>query len=840
MADSRLLKLPFNCSSITNLISNNEHGDGGYYPFGSHQFWHAGIHIHTEYDNKNVIDAIIPGQVVAYKLCDKYERVPLPKVIYNECHKEEYKKHLDLYETKVETFTKLVQTNDGYKHKKVTETHYYLKKDLPEDKQKIELANGFILLKHEYKIKELEKPFIFYSFYMNLAAKEEFTDEDKSIYDKFVCDGASHYLKEKERFEISKIGIAGLNKEERYLEYAIFQKESLFNYKINKKLSSSEIRKIFYSAENISDFYTRKNSEAQAKITVIPKNSVLYVQDEISTGGKTAKKVCFKKISVYLPSSAMDKPKKGDKKALQINVESVSVFSKAYTNDNFPAIEEVRTATKEKLIKGAEFTVIDMSGTQPLITLNFEKTKSFWIIDGTKNIFLPETGKKFEFKEGSIKDISVYNECPIYSEFTKSSTSLEKEEINGFSNLVYLDKNNSQYVEILNKKNIFVKLEDSKKCNVCPFEWEKFFHDETKMERGLICDRTSLFTKYDKTGLLKDLYMANAEHDFITEEELHLVYGNKGDFSGAKELREEIRKVVCQHSIEFDESLFDNIEKETSKHKDWGCHVMHKSSFEDSLKIIDCWKNGLQKEFKKNNLFFVHPMYFLEHLHKSGVLTFNPYFDFTYDEVHGGNIGKNVDTNKKIRDNPGFAPIWTNCGTAPNPNTNGFAAITGFFNEDYAGLKGYTGSKHYYHEGVDFRGISGTEIVSFIYGTVLGYGLLEKYGRTIIISDNNSDSMYLLAHLKKYNTTLLDNKIIKPGDIVGEVGTSGEGESENDCDNKYDPHLHITYFPKINKNLIYVIKDGQKLKKTSAYNNDFIGTKRNPFIHNSEPKGVNS
>ena len=171
-----------------------------------------------------MIDAIIPGQVVAYKLCDKYERVPLPKVIYNECHKEEYKKRLDLYETKVETFTKLVQTNDGYKHKKVTETHYYLKKDLPEEKQKIEYANGFILLKHEYKIKELEKPFIFYSFYMNLAAKEEFTDEDKSIYDKFVCDGASYYLKEKERFEISKIGIAGLNKEERYLEYAIFQR----------------------------------------------------------------------------------------------------------------------------------------------------------------------------------------------------------------------------------------------------------------------------------------------------------------------------------------------------------------------------------------------------------------------------------------------------------------------------------------------------------------------------------------------------------------------------------------------------------------------------------------
>lgn len=111
---------------------------------------------------------------------------------------------------------------------------------------------------------------------------------------------------------------------------------------------------------------------------------------------------------------------------------------------------------------------------------------------------------------------------------------------------------------------------------------------------------------------------------------------------------------------------------------------MHKSSFEDSLKIIDCWKNGLQKEFKKNNLFFVHPMYFLEHLQEAGVLTFNPYFGLTYDKVHGGNLGLNVDSKIIIKDNPGFAPVWSNCGKLPNPNINGYAAIVGFFNEDYA------------------------------------------------------------------------------------------------------------------------------------------------------------
>ena len=861
MSDSGLLKLPFNSSSIKSLISNNEHGDGGYYPFGSFQFWHAGIHIHTEYDNKSLVDAILPGEVVAYRICEKYERVPLPKALFDECHIAEYKKHLDLYEAKVETFTKIVSKNgakDEFEQRKVTETHYYLKKDLPEEKQKIEYANGFILLKHEYRIKELEKPFIFYSFYMNLAAKEELNDEDKNIYEKFICDGASHYLKEKERFEISKIGIAGLNKEERYLEFAIIQKDSLFNYKINKKLASSEIRKIFYSAENITDFYTRKNSEVQSKKTVIPKGSVLCVQDEISSGGKTAKKVCFKKIGVYLPSSAMDKPKKGDKKALLINVESATVFSKAYTNENFPAIEDVRNATKAKLTKGAEFTVIDMAGTQPLILLDFDETKSFWIFDGTKNIFLPEIGKQYELKESAITDIPVYDECPIYSEFTKNEdNNIKKDQVNGFSNLVYLDKNNTQYVEILNKKNVFVKVEDTKKCNVCPFEWEKFFHDETKMEGGLICDRTSLFTKYDKTGLLKDLYMANAEHDFITEDELHMVYGNKGDFSGAKELREEIRKVFCQHSIEFDESLFDNIEKETSKHKDWGCHVMHKSSFEDSLKIIDCWENGLQKEFKKNNLFFVHPMYFLEHLQKAGVLTFNPYYNLTYDQVHGGSLGKNIkpgntceiklDPNTVIKDNPGFAPVWADCGAAPNTNINGFAPITGFYNEDYADGDNYPLYDNYYHEGVDFRGTTGTDIVSFIYGRVLAYGYFGPYGRVIFVDDFASDGIYLLGHLNSYNNSVLDTGLVKPGDIVGTVGTSGEYHPARTVngvsqpaghDYQYAAHLHVTYFANVIKDNLYVQRNSttNSIDATGYYDDNFRSKKRNPFLHNSEPQ----
>ena len=65
------------------------------------------------------------------------------------------------------------------------------------------------------------------------------------------------------------------------------------------------------------------------------------------------------------------------------------------------------------------------------------------------------------------------------------------------------------------------------------------------------------------------------------------------------------------------------------------------------------------------------------------------------------------------------------------------------------------------------------------------------------------------------------------------------GTSEADCDGKYKPHLHVTYFPKIDKSKTYIYKSGQKLIKTSEYNSISLKTKRNPFIHDSEAKGDN-
>lgn len=153
-----MLQLPFGITSIKKLYDNTEKGEGGYYPFGSHNFWHSGIHIHTE--STNVFEAVLPGTVIAYRIAQKYEMFPLPTMILDDEAKARYKKHLELYNSEEAEFAETIESskNNGVtEYRTVKRTIYRLKGDLPDEKKKIEKATGFILLEHEYKIKDLEK-----------------------------------------------------------------------------------------------------------------------------------------------------------------------------------------------------------------------------------------------------------------------------------------------------------------------------------------------------------------------------------------------------------------------------------------------------------------------------------------------------------------------------------------------------------------------------------------------------------------------------------------------------------------------------------------------------------
>ena len=153
-------------------------------------------------------------------------------------------------------------------------------------------------------------------------------------------------------------------------------------------------------------------------------------------------------------------------------------------------------------------------------------------------------------------------------------------------------------------------------------------------------------------------------------------------------------------------------------------------------------------------------------------------------------------------DNPGVTPIFDEDNlNRPNPNINGYACVTGFFNENYLEVPGGNNKTYedegytvFTHEGIGFRGTEGTEIKSLIYGTVLGYGIDGSYGRTIYIYSKEKTGVYLVAHLQSFRTELLDTKEIAPGDIVGTVGSSEQADSNGNIDGRYISHLHVSYF----------------------------------------------
>ena len=195
---------------------------------------------------------------------------------------------------------------------------------------------------------------------------------------------------------------------------------------------------------------------------------------------------------------------------------------------------------------------------------------------------------------------------------------------------------------------------------------------------------------------------------------------------------------------------------------------------------------------------------------------------------------------------PGFAPVYDENHPNKRPNINGYAPVTGFFNEDYLEVERESGNTYredgytvFNHGGVDFRGGIGIEIKSLIYGTVLAYGKYSTYGRTIFVCNRDRTGVYLLAHLKDFNDVVLNKEEICPGDVVGWVGDSGSADSSGDVDGRYPAHLHVSYFKiikEIPENKIkseIVKKTGDIIEHGRSYENI---SERNPFYHESKKK----
>jgi murein DD-endopeptidase MepM/ murein hydrolase activator NlpD len=135
----------------------------------------------------------------------------------------------------------------------------------------------------------------------------------------------------------------------------------------------------------------------------------------------------------------------------------------------------------------------------------------------------------------------------------------------------------------------------------------------------------------------------------------------------------------------------------------------------------------------------------------------------------------------------GFARIFKEAGTT-DIKGNAFP-IPKRYNYSYRSTwgdpRGWGGRR--IHEGCDIFADHGTPVVSTSYGVVEVIGWNKYGGWRIGIRDLNNVYHYY-AHLRGFEKGLKHGSLVKPGQLIGAVGSSGYGKVGTS--GKFAPHLH--------------------------------------------------
>lgn len=91
------MNFPFDIQNYKELVDNSELGPGGYYPIGTGNIWHSGVHINYKGGDR-IIRPIIPGgRVVAFRLSNEYQECGLPENITQDSFLHEFAHYQDKY-----------------------------------------------------------------------------------------------------------------------------------------------------------------------------------------------------------------------------------------------------------------------------------------------------------------------------------------------------------------------------------------------------------------------------------------------------------------------------------------------------------------------------------------------------------------------------------------------------------------------------------------------------------------------------------------------------------------------------------------------------------------------
>jgi len=827
---------PFN-KTFSQIYNDSETGSTGFYPFGCGNLWHSGIHIKATSD---IISPIIPGQLIAYRLRQKNSTSSLPE-----------------YVTKTYKDTYLSEFSELYTEDEKNKTLYKRNQN-----RKRYSTDSFMLFKHSFP----QLKYDFYTLYTNLNF---ITDENESLFkEDLIYDGSIQNCSQDNLF-FSSIPVGNEYNKKKYFDFIVFSDQNIFEKKLTDKKNQ---KKIFTDFPKDIKYYTAKIEEIKNfDEYMIPSGSSYKKFDEkntcaeielqsfntfyrIDTDNKTKNKhVIWVSPNIY-DNEHIDFR---DNASAPLKNEALKYLQKIFADNDFV------TKYKKKEDSRSKKTEIKFD------EIGAENPK-FWIKGDDLKIFSSKVNEcgKTTGKPNSI--YKVYKEFPYKYAFTESEKNENYEDFEVNNNCEYTDSTTGIIYYKINKKEIYVKKDDVKNCFADAFDWNKWFFDCTKQigkSKGILCDKNALIKEIECNKELDELFNKAKKYYPL---DFYRIFGGYGENDSNKKLvdtiKKQTRKIVCKHPLEFDKSLFpenkDNCKDFSKKYYEItkGTAVISpttSSCLRTEAENFDIWEGGLDKIFTKgNDFYFLNPAYSLKHFERAGLFEFNPYKGKKYSEVFktetipsiiGNNITETGET--IVIDNPGFAPVYSTSGWGPN--INGYTCVTGFFNQDYLSTKsgdGYPYERRFHifnHEGLDFRGAVGSEIKAFIYGTVLAYGTFNTYGRTIFIKNENSNGIFLLAHLSEFNKTILDSGHIYPGDVVGKVGTSGtlskNEQGVEKIDGCYDAHLHISYFnidgsdETVNNFVKYDGKNtfGKKIVKGTTYKTDVFV---NPFNYNSKRK----
>ncbi len=210
-----------------------------------------------------------------------------------------------------------------------------------------------------------------------------------------------------------------------------------------------------------------------------------------------------------------------------------------------------------------------------------------------------------------------------------------------------------------------------------------------------------------------------------------------------------------------------------------------------------CWNEKMDYAFYNSNEQFVYfnPPAFLNHLDRAlRVDDFNPYLGKTYDELLLPPLDpieeEDIKT-ERVRSNPGMTTYYnpamdSDLGSIEYIDGKKYSKVNGFFNAQYK--KYHTDYTEYWHEGIDFRGKTGSTVVSLVRGKVLRCGKRANVNQGFIIiqSDADENLFYLALHVDHNTLKVNDGEPVYPGKELAKTIYLP------DSDGVDQSHLHVS------------------------------------------------